>query len=390
MNSITCMLTTAAIFAVFTYAVFAEPDDASQTEEVAQANAPLAMETSSLSKSFDDAGTMPFRCRTALKDFEKAIADANSAAVAQRAKVAEITRTYLKNALDKAQAAGDLGKVIAFRKALETADGEIAGDAEEIVKLRNGRAAQLEKIDKNLVASGIAAADAFRGTLEWQKRDTTQKGDIEKAQTIAAFVKQVDAWINETKDMMPSASKASPQTVRRPSAQPQHRKFVKIISTPEAKFKMPIGRMISIKANSAYGTEIGSFHQGDMLIIQYAKGNWTNHNGNPVYSPDVRPERAFGGVVVYHEENRIIMKKLCDLYIDRASCQKGVSAIPTDTEHFPFAYEVEKTGKYYLRINDNSVLDDNSGTVIYKVTSIPSVQVGAFKTSEEAGKCQWK
>ena len=40
MNSIACKLTTVAIFAVFAYVVFAEPDDASQTEEIAQANAP--------------------------------------------------------------------------------------------------------------------------------------------------------------------------------------------------------------------------------------------------------------------------------------------------------------------------------------------------------------
>ena len=84
------------------------------------------------------------------------------------------------------------------------------------------------------------------------------------------------------------------------------------------------------------------------------------------------------------------MKKLGDQPSDRASCQNGVSAVPTDTEHFPFAYKVQKTGRYYLRINDNSVLDDNSGMVFYKIIPIPGLQVNRFTANVDVGKYQWE
>jgi hypothetical protein len=145
---------------------FAEPNHSVATDETAQLTVPLALDASTLSKAFDTAGVMSYRCRLALKDFEKAVADANTTAEAQRAKVAEVARKYLKDSLEKVRADGDLDQVIVFQKALETLDGEIVGDAKEIVKLRNGRAAQLVKIDKNLVASGLVAANTFIANLE--------------------------------------------------------------------------------------------------------------------------------------------------------------------------------------------------------------------------------
>ena len=299
---------------------------------------PLAMETSSLSKAFDDTGTMPFRCRTALKDFEKAIADANSAAVSQRAKVAEITKAYLKNAMDKAQAAGDLDKVIAYRKALETADGEITGDDEEIVKLRNSRAAQLEKIDKNFVASCISAADAFRGTLEWQKKETTQKGDIETAQTIAAFVKQVDTWINETRSMMPAPSKAATQTVRR--------KFVR-----EEKPIKPVAKIITIDAKSNKGTSIGMAKAGDTIEIQYVSGMWKKGPKYRIESPD--------------EEGALKQT----LLVNGRDHEYVLARIPRGTKENPFRFSVVEKAEYALRMDDGDH-SDNTGSVRYSVKII--------------------
>ncbi len=204
---------------------FAEPDDAeaAATESVPSADAALALDASSLSAAFDASGVSSYKCRAALKDFEKAVADANAAAVSQRAKVAEVARKYLTDSLEKARTAGDLDKVLVFQKALETVDGEIAGGDEAIVKLRNGRAAQLDKIDKGLVASGLTAAKALDAHLELQKKEITQKGEIETALKVAAFQKQVEEWAKKTRgsatggatSSLPAANRSS--EVRRPA-----------------------------------------------------------------------------------------------------------------------------------------------------------------------------
>ncbi len=223
-NSMRKLLTfMATILALLSHAVFADPADGSPDDESARPiSVPLALDASALSTAFESAGELPYRCRTALKDFEKAIGDANLVAVAQRAKVTEIAKTYLKKSIETALAVGDSNKAITLQKALETADGEMVGDAEEIVMIRDRRFSQLEKIDKNLIVSGLTAAKAFNNVLEWQKKETTQKGDIEKGNKIAAFQGKIQFWAKEIQMKGQNTQQVTVQpTMRSHAQQPQ-------------------------------------------------------------------------------------------------------------------------------------------------------------------------
>ncbi len=158
-------------------------------------SAPLILDASLLRVTFDVVGISHYRCRSALKDFEKAIADANAAAAERRTKLDTTARVYLKQQMEKAQAEGDLDKVLIFKTALESArDGKIVGDNEAIVKLRESYAKQLLLSDNALRNAGLSAARTLIGTLDWQKKEATKKGDIDDAQKIAAFQKKVEEW----------------------------------------------------------------------------------------------------------------------------------------------------------------------------------------------------
>ena len=156
----------------------------------------IALDVSPSREAFNTSGISHYRCRSALEEFETAITDANAKAATNRVRVTEMVVKYLKTNMEKAQSVGDLDKLIAFRKALETAEGEIEGQMEEIVKLRARRDVQWTRIDKALVTNGATAAKRFYGTLEWEKKEMTKKGDIDEAQNVAAFQKKVEAWMN--------------------------------------------------------------------------------------------------------------------------------------------------------------------------------------------------
>ena len=185
-----------------------EPVVERRTPEVS----PFTLDPAPLRKAFDASDIPSYKSKNALKDFEKAVADANAAAIAQRTNVTELARKYLKDGMDKARGNGDLDKVIAYEKALETLDGDLVGDTEEIVRLRNARVAQLVKINNGLAAAGLTAATALKGVVELQKRETTQKGDFETAKKLASFQNEVQNWENSTRKKV--------QTARQVSAQP--------------------------------------------------------------------------------------------------------------------------------------------------------------------------
>lgn len=338
-------------------------DESSDKESALQLDAlPLTMGADAVSLA---------RVKFAILEFGATIMSLNEKADKERSELDKMTKELLSNEMTRAQQSGELNLTLSLKKIIDEANYSSPSDIPVVSRLQLARKKRIAEIGKKLRSEGVVAARVLFAKVDNGKKIATQEGQFEEAQALLNFSKEVATW---AKALSPNVKQPAQATKR---------------SLPETNFKMPIGRMISIKANSAYGTDIGSFRQGDMLIVQYVKGIWTNH-GSYYVSPDATPESNYGGMVIYHEENRSIMKTLGDRPSDRASCQNDVSAVPTDTEHFPFAYEVQKTGKYFLRMNDNSVIVDNAGTVVYKVTSIPSVQVGAFKASEEAGKCQWE
>ncbi len=171
---------------------------------------PLTLDATPLFEAYRNAGISAWRCRAALKDFEKAVAGANAEATTNRDSMVGIVVNYLNAHMEKAQAAGDLDKVIAFNNALETAEGGIEGDIEEIVKLRASRDAQRTRIDHVLLAKGATAAKGLHGTLEWQKKEATKKGDFDDAQKIAAFQKQVEEWAKSLQLKAAQAASAKP------------------------------------------------------------------------------------------------------------------------------------------------------------------------------------
>ncbi len=189
----------------------AEKKESAPGSHVVAARAePQVLDTSALTNAWNEAGISAWRCGVAFKDFGKAVADANAAAVAQRAKLDTTARVYLKQQMEKAQAEGDLDKVLVFKTALESArHGEIAGNDEAIVKLRESYARQLVLADKAHLEAGLAAARAFSGTLDGQKTETTKKGDIDEAKKIAAFQKKVEDWAKSIQAQAASAQSAA-------------------------------------------------------------------------------------------------------------------------------------------------------------------------------------
>ena len=156
---------------------------------------PLALDTSSLTNAWNEVQISSYKCRSAFRDFGKAVADANAEAVTQRTKLNTTARTYLKSQMEKAQAEGNLDRVLVFKNALKSArGGEIAGDDEVVVKLRESYGKQLVLADKALLAAGLTAARAFTGVLEWQKTEATKKGDTETALKIVTLQKRVEEW----------------------------------------------------------------------------------------------------------------------------------------------------------------------------------------------------
>lgn len=180
---------------------FAAPEEMSTDNEVAQ---PLLsifqLDESFLINAFDASGISAYQCKSALKEFKKTIAEANLAATSHREKVSEVVKLHLRDCLAKAQEAGNLDKVVALKQVLESENSELVGNLEEIAKLREGRRNRLSKIDQGLATTGLNAARTLNGVLEWQKKETTRKGDIEEAKRIATFQNEVKNWAKVTID----------------------------------------------------------------------------------------------------------------------------------------------------------------------------------------------
>ena len=182
---------------------------------VAQA-APLALDTAALTNAWEEAGISAYKCRIAFRNFGKDIADANAEAAAKRTQLDTTARLHLKSRMEKAQAEGDLDRVLVFKSALESArGGAITGEDEAIMKLRESYDRQLALADKALLDAGFDAARAFAASLDEQKKEATKKGDLDDAQKIAAFQRKVGEWAKAVR------GQATPVEVQRPPATPR-------------------------------------------------------------------------------------------------------------------------------------------------------------------------
>lgn len=157
MNSATCKFA-AVLTAILTgLCGFAAADI---SEAAKSPETPFALDQVALREAFAAGGDMPHKCRVAMKEFKKSIAEANANASTNRARLAASARKHLRASLSKAQESGNLDKVMEFRRALDTFNDGIEGNSEEIAKLRAARDAQLARID-----SELAAAEPFAAAL---------------------------------------------------------------------------------------------------------------------------------------------------------------------------------------------------------------------------------
>ena len=200
--------------------------------------APLTLDTSALTNDWNDAAISVWRCREAFRNFRDAVATANAEAAVKRTQLDTTARVYLKSQMEKAQAEGDLDRVLVFKNALESArGGEITGDDEAVVKLRESYDRQLALADKALLDAGLAAARAFTASLDEQKKEATKKGDLDDAQKIAAFQRKVGEWAKAVQGQAPQTVAELPVATPRPKQQshPQPRQNVREVKPVEPK-----------------------------------------------------------------------------------------------------------------------------------------------------------
>ena len=324
----------------------------------------LVLDVSLLTNAWNEARISSYQCRSAFRDFGKAIADANAEAVTRRAKLDTTARVYLKQQMEKAQAEGDLDKVLVFKIALESARaGEISGDDEAIVKLRESYEKQLVLADKALLAAGLTAARALTGTLEWQKTETTKNGGITDAQKIVAFQKKVEGWAKsmQTKaaeTVTAQAAVAQPTSASRPQQQPRY-------PVREVKPEEPETKIVSIDASNERGAVIGDVKAGDSIEIQYISGEWSLYHTMNIESPDAGSLENEGKRTAIAMEN---------------NPEKVILLLPSGTMTRPYVFVVPEDGRYILRINDANC-GDNTGSARYSVKLIPAVASTAVRSS---------
>lgn len=318
-------------------------------KEAANSNEPtttaLALDASSLVEAYSNSGIDSYKCKTFVRDFAKTIAAANTNATAKREDLDTKARMYLKNQMEKAQAAGNLSQVLVFKTALESARrGEIVGDDATVKKLRESYAKQLALTDKALLAAGHNAARALHASFGYQKVEATKKGNIENATKIEAFQHEIEEWVKRLQGQVMPVPKEPKGNNYRP-------KTVTPIVVEES--------IVIVDAKDRNGTVICSAMRGDVIEIKYEGGRWTFWQGRrPSESPDARQ--------VSEEKQR------CAL-IRRDNPSTELAIVPYDTERKLFSYAVQEDGTFALRINDGPEtwdFDDNSGSVQYTVRLI--------------------
>jgi hypothetical protein len=115
----------------------------------------------------------------------------------------------------------------------------------------------------------------------------------------------------------------------------------------------------SCSATSSAGTQIGEFREGQKVKIEYVTGKWSI---TPNYS--VSPDDAKGGPK--EEWNNLSKAQLCK--VNNNGSLSLLEMIPYSTKKHPFVYTCQEDCTLAIRINDAGQ-SDNSGSVVYKVTS---------------------
>lgn len=318
---------------------------------------PLELDPMPVADAYRELDIHSYKCRILLNDFTLAVTNANKEAASKRIRLRRTVKDNLQQLFEKATATGNLDMALALKTALDTADGEIKGDAVAVERAREYRDNQNVAIDNALKTAGIKAAKALYSSIDLQKQETTKKGDLDTARKLANFQQKVQNWARETNGAVakPGASAQPSQPVaRRPAAQPSRP------ATPVREIKKiePVAKTYTIHGNDLKGTVIGQVKAGDVIVCQYIDGKWSSFADAPRLNPDKDVDYFADAALVKLDGEGYVLAK-----------------IPTGTKDTPFEFHVEeddagKVGLRKLRFHNNKV--PGFGSVRYSVKIIPA------------------
>lgn len=189
----------------------ADPFEKAETEVATTplpsvAGKPLELDPGPVADAYRELDIHSYKCRMLLNDFALAVTNANKEAASKRVRLRRTVKDNLLRLFENATAAGNLDMALALKAALDTADGEIKGDAVAVERAREYRDKQNAAIDNALKTAGIKAAKALYSGTDLQKQETTKKGDLDTARKLAIFQQKVQNWAREANG---AASKAA-------------------------------------------------------------------------------------------------------------------------------------------------------------------------------------
>ena len=327
------------------------------------AGARAALDESSLAYSAPTPDAKPPEEKAAA--FRLKLLGAGWIAADKEAALAKRGAEILKRELAKYQAAGDFDRTTAFSEALAKPDGEIESSVAEIKTFYDWKRAQLAAIRKERAEAQAKAAAEFSAELAEWKKELVREGKLAVAKEVNAYEGAVNAALAACRAEagIPDAPAAAKDEGAKPAAK-----------ADEGGFRMPLGRDITVYASTAQGTLLGDLGAGDIVVLQFKEGSWSDSRS----AVRMRiPDDPFDG-----PDHRMAL-------VWNQKLRRGVGTLPSGTKQHPFAFRVAAPSTFLLRINDPQP-GDNQGKATWHYTVVTAANADAFRESDEGKNCQWK
>lgn len=327
------------------------------------AGARAALDESSLAYSAPTPDAKPLEEKAAA--FRLKLLGAGRIAADKETALAKRGAEILKRELAKYQAAGDFDRTTAFSEALAKPDGEIESSVAEIKTFYDWKRAQLAAIRKERAEAQAKAAAEFSAELAEWKKELVREGKLAVAKEVNAYEGAVNAALAACRAEagIPDAPSAAKDEGSKPAAKAE-----------EGGFRMPLGRDITVYASTAQGTLLGDLGAGDIVVLQFKEGSWSDSRS----AVRMRiPDDPFDG-----PDHRMAL-------VWNQKLRRGVGTLPSGTKQHPFAFRVAAPSTFLLRINDPQP-GDNQGKATWHYTVVTAANADAFRESDEGKNCQWK